>query len=291
MDFCCNLAIRLRHKRKADNYGKQYSYKTRYLISSKHPASENDCLYLYAHWPYQYILSSENFQATGVNIAYVNILPFSFAWLYAIGRIAFSIFCFQIAEGCRYTSNIRKYFLRLFLFGIITQPVYAWAHEFDHSGNVMFTLALGVLCIAIFQKVQHVNCTRFVQYLLCAISLALIWFVSFLFQTDYWQFGVPFLVGLYLLKNRNHQVAWTFGFLFILYVLYCTWNGMEFTIFSHWTIALHTFLTLAVACISLLVIHTYRYTKMSYHKSWFYWFYPIHLLILCIIRWAIISFA
>lgn len=236
-------------------------------------------------------LSSEIFHVTGVNIASINIPPFSFEWLYAIGRIAFPIFCFQIAEGCRYTSNIRKYFLRLFLFGIITQPVYAWAHEFDHSGNVMFTLALGVLCIAIFQKIQHVNCTRFVQYLLCTISLALIWFVSVLFQTDYWQFGVPFLIGLYLLKNRNYQVAWTFGFLFILYVLYSTWNGMEFTIFSHWTVALHTFLTLAVACISLLVIHAYRYTKISYHKSWFYCFYPIHLLILCIIRWAIISFA
>ena len=90
-------------------------------------------------------LSFEIFHATGINIAYVNILPFSFAWLYAIGRIAFSIFCFQFAEGCRYTSNIRKYFLRLFLFGIITQPVYAWAHEFDHSGNVMFTFTLGVL--------------------------------------------------------------------------------------------------------------------------------------------------
>lgn len=154
----------------------------------------------------------------------------------------------------------------------------------------MFTLALGVLCIAIFQKIQQANCNRFVQYLLCAISLALIWFVSLFFRTDYWQFGVPFLVGLYLLKNRNHQVAWTFGFLFILYVLYSTWNGMEFTIFDHWTNTLDTVLTLAVAGISLLMIHAYRYTKMSYHKSWFYWFYPIHLSSLCIIRWGIVSF-
>ncbi len=236
-------------------------------------------------------LSGEIFHATGINISFFTIAPFNFDWLYAIGRIAFPIFCFQIAEGCRYTSNIKKYFLRLFLFGIITQPVYAWAHEFEHSSNVLFTLALGVLCIAMFQKIQHINAARFVQYLLCTLSLALIWFVSVLFKTDYFQLGVPFLVGLYLLKNRNHQVAWTFGFLFILYVLYSNWNGIEFTVFSHWTILLDTLLILAISCISLLVIHAYRYTKMSYHQSWFYWFYPVHLLILCIIRWAIVSFA
>lgn len=232
----------------------------------------------------------EIFRVTGTDIAYIGT-QISFEWMFAIGRIAFPIFCFQIAEGCRYTEDIKKYFLRLLLFGAISQPIYAWANEFDHTGNVLFTLALGVLCIAVFKKIWKSNAARVMQYLLCAASLALIWFVSFYFQTDYWQFGVPFLVGLYLLKNRKRQVAWTFGFLFILYVLYSTWDGMEFTVFQRWTYAVSTFLILAVACVSLLAIYFYRYTKMTYHKSWFYWFYPVHLLVICLIRWGLQTFA
>ncbi len=50
-------------------------------------------------------------------------------------------------------------------------------------------------------------------------------------------------------------------------------------------------LILAVACVSLLAIHFYRYTKMTYHKSWFYWFYPLHLLLICVIRQMLLSFA
>lgn len=35
-------------------------------------------------------------------------------WLTCIGRLAFPIFAFMIAEGCYYTSNVKKYMQRLF---------------------------------------------------------------------------------------------------------------------------------------------------------------------------------
>ena len=38
-----------------------------------------------------------------------------------IGRIAFPIFAFQISEGYIHTKNLKKYFLRLFLFAVISQ--------------------------------------------------------------------------------------------------------------------------------------------------------------------------
>ncbi len=54
-------------------------------------------------------LSHEIYRAIGTSIAYIGT-QISFAWMFAIGRIAFPVYCFQIAEGCRYTSNIKKYF-------------------------------------------------------------------------------------------------------------------------------------------------------------------------------------
>ena len=49
----------------------------------------------------------------------------SFSFCNFIGRIAFPIFAFQITEGYLHTKNLRKYFLRLFLFALISQIPFA----------------------------------------------------------------------------------------------------------------------------------------------------------------------
>ncbi|MBQ8005101.1 MAG: hypothetical protein IJ303_02170, partial [Clostridia bacterium] len=41
-----------------------------------------------------------------------------------IGRLAFPIFAFMIAEGCRYTKNKARYFFTVFVLGIICQTAY-----------------------------------------------------------------------------------------------------------------------------------------------------------------------
>ena len=45
-------------------------------------------------------------------------------WFRIIGRIAMPIFAYMIAEGCRYTKNKVKYFLMVFVLGVICQVVY-----------------------------------------------------------------------------------------------------------------------------------------------------------------------
>ncbi|MAA73126.1 MAG: hypothetical protein CMN28_00275 [Salinisphaeraceae bacterium] len=70
--------------------------------------------------------------------------------LTVIGRFAFPIFAFMIARNSLYTSNPRQYVKLLLIFGVVSQPIYWWAlgHEsFWDPLNVLFTLALGVLCV------------------------------------------------------------------------------------------------------------------------------------------------
>ena len=43
------------------------------------------------------------------------------SWMNLIGRIAFPIFAFQVSEGYLHTKNLKKYFLRLFLFALVSQ--------------------------------------------------------------------------------------------------------------------------------------------------------------------------
>ena len=56
------------------------------------------------------------------HVGYV-LLPYN-SFLRAIGRLAFPIFAYMIAEGCRYTKNKLKYFLTVFILGALCQIVY-----------------------------------------------------------------------------------------------------------------------------------------------------------------------
>ncbi len=71
-----------------------------------------------------------------------------------IGRLAMPLFAFTVAEGAMHTSNRKRYFLRMFLLGILCQTVYA-AEQILNGGlrsvylNILFTFSFAMLlCFA-----------------------------------------------------------------------------------------------------------------------------------------------
>ena len=76
-----------------------------------------------------------------------------------VGRIAFPIFVFFVAEGFRHTKSPAKFLARLFVFALISQPVFAMAIRgatFQESfalgwgTNIFFTLFLGGFIIVAY---------------------------------------------------------------------------------------------------------------------------------------------
>ncbi|MBQ8402939.1 MAG: hypothetical protein IJX55_00760, partial [Clostridia bacterium] len=63
-----------------------------------------------------------------------------------IGRMAFPIFAFMIAEGCKYTKNKARYFFTVFGLAAICQTVY---YIFDKSlfMSVLISFSLAILMI------------------------------------------------------------------------------------------------------------------------------------------------
>ena len=66
-------------------------------------------------------------------------------WLTAVGRLAFPIFAYQVAEGFFLTHDRKKYLGRMFIFALISEIpfdlLYYSSVVFPFHQNVMFTSA------------------------------------------------------------------------------------------------------------------------------------------------------
>lgn len=70
--------------------------------------------------------------------------------LRVIGRLAFPIFAFCIAEGCRYTQNKLKHFFLIFGLGAVWEALLIWYYR-EWDGNILLTFSLSVLVVYAWQ--------------------------------------------------------------------------------------------------------------------------------------------
>ncbi len=100
------------------------------------------------------------FACLSMAIDHIGLLLFPGEELYRfIGRLAMPIFAFFIAEGCRKTSSIGKYFLRTFSLGCLCQLFYL-ANDLLMGNisslylNILFTLSLSIILCALYLKLE-----------------------------------------------------------------------------------------------------------------------------------------
>ena len=116
-----------------------------------------------------------------------------------IGRIAFPIFTYILAEGIYYTKDIKKYMLRLGIFALLSEIPYDLAFqgkvlEFSRQ-NVFFTLFLGVLMFYVMSNVKNI----IMQY---AVVIAAVMFSRFL-HTDYSSIGILMIFIFSVFRQRK----------------------------------------------------------------------------------------
>lgn len=68
-----------------------------------------------------------------------------------VGRVAFPLFAFVLAVNlARSTIDRGDYFMRLVLWGVLTQPIYIWATG-SQNLNILITLAVGLQLVRAFE--------------------------------------------------------------------------------------------------------------------------------------------
>ena len=187
-----------------------------------------------------------------------------FSYFNYIGRLAFPIFAFQISEGYIHTKNLKKYFLRLFLFAIISQIPFMLFHNLISTGfslNIFFTLLLGLSCIFIYDKLKYKS--------LGIIISTLIGLLAEYLHCDYGFYGVSIILIFYIFKNNfvNASLFFIMATL-IKYLIPYIKNGSYNAYLFAYTIIPVVFITL------------YNGKKGKNTKYLLYLFYPIHLLLI-----------
>lgn len=113
-------------------------------------------------------------------------------FFHAVGQIAAPIMCFFVAEGYAYTSNLKKYLLRLFIAAVISHVPYALCFkftvwEFWYVTGVLWGLFLGLLAVTLWKRLRApFGCAAFARAVLACsptpqtgITSAVLWIFGF----------------------------------------------------------------------------------------------------------------
>lgn len=119
-----------------------------------------------------------------------------------VGRMAFPIFAFLLVEGFVYTSDRKKYLLRLLVTGILAECF--WQLNGMEGHNVMFTLSIGLLALmgieGIIKDDEKWTCSMKKSLSVTGILIVGV-IISELLQVDYTARGFLTVVMFYLCRD------------------------------------------------------------------------------------------
>ena len=178
-------------------------------------------------------------------------------WLRIVGRLAFPIYAYMIAEGCAHTRNRRKYLLQMAGLALLCQLVYFFAMG-SLFQCILVTFTLSILLIYACDTGSRP---------LTALALLGVAFVTVAlprmlpgtdFAIDYGFFGVLVPVAAYLGETRRKKLLFTAG---ALVALAWSFGGIQW-----------------YSLAALLPLALYGGQRGKRRMKWlFYLYYPLHL--------------
>ena len=192
------------------------------------------------------------------------------AVLRTIGRLAYPIFAFMIAEGCKYTRSKGRYFGMIFLLALTCQTVYFFVDGTLYL-SILFTFSLSILTI---YALQHFKAKKDpLSGFLFLTAVAGVWVLNQVFTIDYgfWGCMVPVFAAVFHDTKYDRLPVHTAMLGLGLLLLSASIGGIQYY---------------SLLALPLLQCYNGRRGKWKL-KYFFYVFYPAHLVILQAIQWLV----
>lgn len=197
--------------------------------------------------------------------------------LHIIGRLTAPIMFFFICEGFYYTKNLKKYILRLFIFAIISHFAYCFAFGINYipfsTGNIfnqtsiMWSLAWSVVALYIVNGKNNLkNWQKWILIILINVIT---------FSADWSSIAVMTILSMY--ENRGNLKKQMLGMSF--------WALIYAIVSFLFVNKAYGLITLAVVLVyPLLKNYNGEKGKLNWMKWFFYLYYPLHLIVVGILR-------
>jgi len=202
-----------------------------------------------------------------------------------IGRMAFPIYAFLVAEGCRKTRSPVRYVMRLLAFAMISEIPFNLMVGLDRviggtpldvfdfgAQNVFFTLAAGAAACFLYERFKERSAYAGMASALCMMIAAKI------FWTDYDFLGVAAIFAAFMARNTKERAVAVTAVLggalyFVQYVGYDAKLALIFTAFA------------ALSGVLMFFYNGKPGPRPAWLKWGFYAYYPLHISVLA--AWGI----
>ncbi len=208
-------------------------------------------------------------------------------WLTCIGRISFPIFAFMIVEGYFHTKNLKKYVCRLLLFAIMSEIPFNLAMGssvfFPVHQNVLWSFLISIGLIHLNEKAKRTR-KFLIQTAVGFVTVILGYLVGIITMVDFYHAGILTVLVFYFFRQKKWYCY--IGQLLCLWYINIEMLG-GFAYELHFGGQTYFFSRQGLALLALVPIWLYR-GKQGYHSKILqyacYAFYPVHLLILGLIK-------
>ena len=207
-------------------------------------------------------------------------------WLTCIGRIAFPIFAFMIVEGYFHTRNFKNYVKRILIFALISEIPFNFAMGssffYPIHQNVLWSFLISLGFIHWNEKVK--DQTLWKRVFVAALTILLGYIVGIITFVDYYHAGILTVLTFYFFRQRKWwSYVGQFACLYYINIEILGGFMYEITLFGN------TFFLMrqGLALLAFIPIWLYK-GRQGYHnkilQAAYYWFYPVHLLILGVLK-------
>lgn len=182
-----------------------------------------------------------------------------------IGRISFPIFAYFIYIGAKHTKNINKYFFKMLIAGLLMMiPTYVVGEVI--WGNIMITFSASIGLIILIKKYAKDDNLKSLFYIV--LYVLFLFYINSIITIDYGMIGILLPALAYIFDDEKNKTP-------VNIPAFCAFAvGLLILSFSVGYVQIYSLFSLF-----LILSYTGKIGKLNL-KNFFYWFYPVHYVIL-----------